>query len=86
MPYMSDGRQMFLLPGLFEQTAVLARYEREPPERKRRDLLRRFNALCKLRLVERLEEGFDVRWLRSSPWGRSDAAWVAVPISCRVDG
>jgi hypothetical protein len=85
-PYLSETRQMFLIPGLFEQPELRSRYDREPPRGVARGRLRRFTARCRLKLVERVDGGFQVRWERSGTWGRGDVAWVATVTSCRVEG
>jgi hypothetical protein len=84
-PYLTTHRQMFLIPGLFEQSALQQRYEREPPRGLHPSRLRRFTANCKLRLLEKVE-GFHTRWARAGTWGRSSSAWVAEPLACEVDG
>ena len=83
-PYVTLGRQVFLVPGLFEMPDLSARRTAEeqanvPPER-----LRRFVARCKLRLVERIEQ-LQTRWSERGNWGRQDGVWIAEPISCKVD-
>jgi hypothetical protein len=77
-------QQMFLIPGLFEQPSLAARYAKEPPEGVPRDRLVRFVAHCKLRLVERVDE-FQARWSRDWPWGPQAGVWVAEPVSCSID-
>ncbi len=84
--YLSESRQMFLIPGLFDVPVVRARYESERPDRVNRYALHRFVAVCQLRLVERVEEGFSTRWSHDGTWGDGTNAWLAVPVSCRVEG
>jgi hypothetical protein len=82
-PYFTTGRQMYLIPGLFEQPALAARYASERPGGVPREKLRRFVAHCQLRLVERIEH-FQTRWLAGGNFNDSDSAWVAEPVSCQV--
>jgi len=81
--YYTEDRRMFLIPGLFEQPALAARYAQEPPNHISRDSLHRFTARCKLRLLEKTEE-FQVRWVRGKDWSPGSAAWVAEPIECKI--
>jgi len=83
-PYVAVEHRTFLVPGLFEQPALLARYAAEPPANKSRDDFRRFSARCKLRLVERLDE-VQARWSPDWDWARQTDVWVAEPISCEIE-
>ncbi|HEY4188337.1 MAG TPA: hypothetical protein VGP07_24905 [Polyangia bacterium] len=82
-PYFTVDRQLYLVPGLFEQPALAARYQSESPQGRPRDKLRRFVARCKLRLVEKVD-GLKTRWLVGGNFGPSDGAWVAEPEDCKV--
>ena len=82
-PYMTINRQMFLLPALFDQPAIAARYQQEPPGNVPRARLKRFEVVCTLRLREKVDQ-FKVRWERTGTWGSADAAWVAEPTDCRL--
>jgi len=83
-PYFTTDRQMFLIPGLFEQPALSARYKSEPPAGKPREQLKRFVARCRLRLVEKVE-GFQTRWATDANFGPADSAWVAEPEDCKIE-
>jgi len=83
-PYFTTDRQLFLIPGLFEQPALAARYKSEPPAGKPRDQLKRFVARCRLRLVEKVE-GFQTRWMSDANFGPADSAWVAEPEDCKIE-
>jgi hypothetical protein len=83
-PYVTLDRHMYLVPGLFEQPAIAARYTLESPKDVPPERLRRFVARCKLRLVERVER-FQARWSEHSNFGPQNGAWVAEPISCTVE-
>lgn len=85
-PYMTESHEMFLLPSLFEQASLKARYEKEPPTTSSRSALRRFTAICKLRLIEKIS-GVQVRWVKTDTMSPPDnTAWVAEPIACKVEG
>jgi hypothetical protein len=83
-PYFTTDRQMFLIPGLFEQPALAARYRSESPAGKPRDQLHRFVARCKLHLVEKVES-VQTRWMKGAPFGGADGAWIAEPEDCKVE-
>lgn len=83
-PFFTTDRQLYLLPGLFEQPALADRYRTEPPRGLPRDHLRRFVARCKLHLLEKVDAGLQTRWLASGTFGPSDGAWVAEPKDCKV--
>ena len=83
-PYFTTDRQMFLIPGLFEQPALAARYKSDPPTGKPRDQLKRFVARCHLHLVEKVD-AFQTRWATGTPFGPADGAWVAEPEDCKVE-
>jgi hypothetical protein len=82
-PYMTVNRQMYLLPALFAQPAVAARYQQEPPANVPRAQLKRFEVICTLKLREKVDQ-FKVRWERSGSWGSAGAAWVAEPSDCKI--
>jgi hypothetical protein len=83
-PYLTVSRAMFLVPGLFDQPALAARYRAEPPAGVARSNLRRFVASCRLRLRERVRT-VSVRWERTAEWQPASDAWVADVVGCRVD-
>jgi hypothetical protein len=83
-PYLTPDRQMFLVPGLFVQPALLDRYAQESPARVPPERLQRFIARCRMRLVERVDD-FQARWQQNGNWGPQTGAWVAEPITCRVE-
>jgi len=85
VPYMTTERVMYLVPGLFTQPAVAARYRQEPPKSRGRHSLRRFTARCQVRLVEQVH-GFHLRWQRRGGWSHHPGTvWLAEPVQCRVD-
>jgi hypothetical protein len=81
--YYSVNQQLLLIPGLFEQPAVAARYAAEEPRGLPRDMRPRFIATCRFELVGELHH-FLTRWLRTGGFNLQDTAWVAVPSGCRV--
>jgi hypothetical protein len=82
-PYMTVNRQMFLLPALFDQPAIAARYQQESPAHVPRAQLKRFEVICTLKLREKVDQ-FKVRWEHSGTWGSSATAWVAEPTDCKL--
>ena len=82
-PYYTTDRQLYLIPGLFEQPALARRYESESPATVPRDKQRRFVARCEVRILEKVDR-FKTRWLASGGFNDSDAAWVAEPVNCTV--
>jgi hypothetical protein len=84
-PYMTLDRQMYLIPGLFLEPAIAARYKSEAPD-KPRDQLRRFTAKCKVTIVDEID-GVRVRWAQNGPWQPSaNDVPVATISQCRVEG
>jgi hypothetical protein len=81
--YYTVNQQLLVVPGLFEQPAVAARYAAEEPRGLPRDLRPRFIATCRFKLVGQLLH-FQTRWLRSGGFNPQDQAWVAVPSSCQI--
>jgi hypothetical protein len=81
--YYTVNQQLLVIPGLFEQPAIAARYAAEEPGGLTRDLRPRFVATCRLELVAELRH-FQTRWLRGGGWNRQDEAWVAVPSDCQI--
>lgn len=82
--YFTTERRLFVIPGLFEQPAIAERYRSEPPQGRRPSRLKRFTAVCQLRLLEKVR-GIHTRWAPNGDWGLSDG-WVAEPVSCQLRG
>jgi hypothetical protein len=82
-PYLTTSGQLFLVAGLFEQPSVSARYDRERPEGRKREELRRFTASCKLKLLAEAPE-VRLQFAPGSPWGEAQRAWVGVPSDCSI--
>lgn len=83
-PFYTTDRHLYLIPGLFMQTALQERYKAEPPE-KPRDQLKRFTAKCTLKIVGKVG-GVRVRWLTTGAWSNPDEVEVATPSNCKVEG
>jgi hypothetical protein len=81
--YYTVNQQLLVVPGLFEQPAVAARYAAEQPRGLPRDLRPRFIATCRFELLGELRH-FQTRWLRTGGWNDQHEGWVAVPSDCRV--
>ena len=82
-PYMTPDRRLLLVPGLFEQPALQARYDREKPVGRPKHRLKRFIATCQVELVAKVPK-LRVRFGKRSKWGDAADAWVAKPESCTV--
>ena len=72
-----------MIPGLFEQPALAARYAQEEPHKLPRDQRPRFAASCHLKLLDHLHD-FQTRWLKTGAWNHQDDAWVAIPSNCHL--
>ncbi len=84
-PFVSLDGVMYLVPDLFAQPALAARYWQEPPAGKSRQALRRFTASCRLRLLRQVDAVY-VRFGPAAAWGPVPSLWVAEALSCRVSG
>jgi hypothetical protein len=84
-PFYTVDRHLYLVPGLFEQSALQERYKSEPPEGKARDSLKRFTAKCSLKVVGKIG-GVKVRWLATGTWSNPEEVEVATVIDCKVEG
>ncbi len=84
-PYYTVDRHLYLVPGLFEQSALQERYKSEPPQGKARDTLKRFTAKCNLKIAGKMG-GVRVRWLSTGAWSNPEEVEVATVIDCKVEG
>ena len=83
-PFYTTDRHLYLIPGLFLQPALEARFKSEPPD-KPRDLLKRFTAKCNLKIAGKMG-GVRVRWLATGAWSNPEEVEVATVIDCKVEG
>lgn len=82
-PYMNHERRLFLIPNLFASEPLGARYEADSSKRVPRGRRKRFDAICQLRLLQKVD-GIAVSWLRSHKVDGSQTAWVATAENCRI--
>lgn len=82
-PFYTTDRHLYLVPGLFTQSAVQARYNSEPPT-KPRDQLKRFTAKCDLKIIGKVA-GVRVRWLSTAPWSNPEEIEVGTVVDCKVE-
>lgn len=83
-PFYTTDRHLYLIPGLFLQPALEARFKAEPPDRPR-DMLKRFTAKCNLKIAGKVG-GVRVRWLSTGAWSNPEEVEVATVIDCKVEG
>lgn len=84
-PFLTLDRQLYLVPGLFLEPAIEARYKAEPPD-KPRTQLKRFTAKCKVKIVGELDN-VRLRWSPGGQWEpRADDVRVATVSGCGIDG
>jgi len=82
-PYMTVDNTLFLIPGLFEDTAVDERYRYEAPRRASRDKQERFTAQCKLTL-RHVVEAVKIRWSPNDKWQQKENVWIGEVSQCQV--
>lgn len=82
-PYYTMDQQLYVIPALFEQSALSARYTAEQPKNLPRDQRPRFAAACQLKVIDHLKN-FQTRWLKTGEWNHQDDAPVAVPSDCHI--
>lgn len=83
-PFYTTDRKLYLIPGLFLQSALQERYKAEPPD-KPRDQLKRFTAKCELKILGKIG-GVRVRWLATGTWSNPEEVEAASVESCKVEG
>ena len=83
-PFYTTDRHLYLIPGLFLQPALEARFKAEPPD-KPRDLLKRFTAKCTLKIAGKVG-GVRVRWMSTGAWSNPEEVEVATVVDCKVEG
>jgi hypothetical protein len=83
-PVYTTDRRLYLVPGLFSEPAIRARYQFESPDRPR-DQLKRFTADCQLRVIGTLT-GVRTRWVADSSWSDPQEIEVGTISNCKIDG
>jgi hypothetical protein len=81
--YYTMDQKLIVIPGLFEQPALAARYAQEQPRNLARDQRPRFSASCQFKTIDHLKD-FQTRWLKTGDWNHQDDAPVAVPSDCKI--
>ena len=84
-PFSTVGGGLYLVDGLFEDPAIVARVKSEPPQGIPPKRLKRFEARCGLRLIGRAPP-VHIRFGSAAPWGKAPSMWVGVPHDCKVLG
>jgi len=82
-PYMTPDRRLLLVPGLFEQPAITARYDQEKPIGRPRQRLKRFVATCQMQLLTKVPQA-KVRFGKRGNWDQVADTWIAKPTNCSV--
>ncbi len=82
-PYYTVDQKLYVIPGLFEQPPLAARYASEEPRKLPREQRARFAAACRLNVIGQIRN-VQTRWLKTGEWGKQDEAPVAVATDCRI--
>jgi len=83
VPYKTTDDVMFLIPGLFEQPALVERLKVDPPIFGIEHV--RFNAHCKMKLVGKVGS-LEVRWAPNGRWHPATNVFVGTVSDCRLSG
>jgi len=81
--YYTVEQKLYVIPGLFEQPALAARYSSDESRTIPRDQRQRFAAACQLTVIDHMRN-FQTRWLKTGDWGHQDEAAVATASDCRI--
>jgi len=81
--YYTVEQQLYVIPGLFEQSALAERYSSEESRKLARDQRQRFAAACQLKVIDRMHN-FQTRWVKTGDWGHQDEAPVATASDCHI--
>jgi 4-amino-4-deoxy-L-arabinose transferase-like glycosyltransferase len=81
-PFYTRGHRLYLVPGLFVEPAVAARYLSELPNRPR-EQLKRFTADCHIRFLGKLA-GVRTRWSSKGIWTDPQDIDVGVVSDCSI--
>ena len=82
-PYKTIDDILILIPGLFDEPAVLERYQDEIPTKTNKEKLQRFTAQCKLKLTVEVENVM-VRWNPKGQWQGPHKVWIGEASNCQV--
>ena len=83
-PYMTIDRHLYLIPGLFLDSAIAQRYNAEPADKSRPDQ-KRFTAKCKIKVVGEVN-GVKLRWSPTGTWEPPKKFPVATVSDCAIEG
>lgn len=83
-PVYTQDRRLYLVPGLFFEPGIRARFQSELPNLPR-EQLKRFTADCQLRVIGRLA-GVRTRWAATSTWSEPQEIEVGTISNCTIDG
>jgi hypothetical protein len=81
--YYTVEQKLYVIPGLFEQPALSARYAAEEPRKVPRDQRPRFSAACRLKVTDQMRN-FQTRWVKNGGWNHQDEAPVAIASDCHI--
>jgi len=83
-PVLHGGSHQYLIPGLFLEPAIRARYQSEPPN-KPREQLKRFTARCQIKIIGKLA-GVRTHWVANTAWGNPEDIEVGTVSGCKIEG
>ncbi len=83
-PFYTVDRHQYLIPGLFLEPAIRARYQSEPPN-KPREQLKRFTARCQIKIIGKLA-GVRTHWVANTAWGNPEDIEVGTVSGCKIEG
>lgn len=83
-PYYTTDRHLYLVPALFLEPAIHARYQSELPN-KPREQLKRFTAHCQIKVIGKLA-GVRVHWIANTAWSDPQEVEVGLVSDCKIEG
>jgi len=83
-PFYTVDRHQYLIPGLFLEPAIRARYQSEPLN-KPREQLKRFTARCQIKIIGKLA-GVRTHWVANTAWGNPEDIEVGTVSGCKIEG
>ena len=83
-PYYTTDRHLYLIPALFLEPAIRARYQSEPPN-KPREQLKRFTAHCQIKVIGKLA-GVRTHWIANTAWSDPQEVEVGLVSGCKIEG